>query len=342
VAGQRFIALDGLRGFAAVAVVSYHLRTWTPAAFSAGYLAVDLFFVLSGFVIAAAYEPRLRSGEMGVTTFLRVRLIRLWPLYLLGVGLAMLTPLVSLVTKGGVLPVYAPSWAALPFEALMAPSPGHGSLYRLDPVAWSLAFELLINVTFVLTWRRWTLRNLIIVVGFLGILSLSANPGSRGWTWDQIPYGLLRVGFAFPTGVLVYRLHTIGLRPPKLPLSALVAALGAMMLTRSSGEACVLLGFPALIWLGASAEPSRLTRPLCVILGSASYGLYTIHEPLFEALAAWAARLGPSNHTLIAAAFMVAVVVTAIYVDRRYDVPARQFLSRRRRRSALRPASADA
>jgi peptidoglycan/LPS O-acetylase OafA/YrhL len=81
---HQFATLDGLRGVAAIAVTSLHFR------FELGkfllphsYLAVDFFFVLSGFVLAYAYEDRLSEG-MKPIQFLRLRVIRLYPLYLIG------------------------------------------------------------------------------------------------------------------------------------------------------------------------------------------------------------------------------------------------------------------
>ena len=80
----RFTGLDGLRGLAALAVFGAHvpdplLRDALPGC----DLAVDLFFALSGFVLAHAYFERLRKG-MGVGTFFKRRVIRLYPLYALG------------------------------------------------------------------------------------------------------------------------------------------------------------------------------------------------------------------------------------------------------------------
>src|ERR1700761_6004380 len=78
-------ALDGLRGVAAIAVMLHHFRPLTaPWLFAHGYLAVDLFFLLSGFVIAHAYDARFRKG-LGVPAFLVIRLIRLWPMIAFGV-----------------------------------------------------------------------------------------------------------------------------------------------------------------------------------------------------------------------------------------------------------------
>src|SRR5580692_3274314 len=86
-ARQRLVALDGARGLSALAVAFFHFdRNVWPAH---GYLAVDLFFLLSGYVIAGAYETRLQRGS-GLGWFFGVRMARLYPIYLFGtlIGLA--------------------------------------------------------------------------------------------------------------------------------------------------------------------------------------------------------------------------------------------------------------
>ena len=83
---NRFVTLDALRGIAAIGVMLYHSMPDSPLVIPGGYLAVDLFFVLSGFVIALTYEDKLRDG-MTPREFLALRAIRLWPMLLVGAGL---------------------------------------------------------------------------------------------------------------------------------------------------------------------------------------------------------------------------------------------------------------
>src|SRR3982750_333356 len=84
---QHFQVLDGLRGIAALSVVMFHFMEWVYTDYTRnfiahGFLAVDFFFCLSGFVIGYAYDNRI--GKMGVKEFFKSRLIRLHPLVVLG------------------------------------------------------------------------------------------------------------------------------------------------------------------------------------------------------------------------------------------------------------------
>src|SRR5215210_2241655 len=80
-------SLNGLRGLAALIVVLFHAAALIGTQLApGGYLAVDLFFILSGFVIAHAYDHRFAEG-LGPLAFIRYRIIRFYPLYLLGLAI---------------------------------------------------------------------------------------------------------------------------------------------------------------------------------------------------------------------------------------------------------------
>lgn len=118
--GKQFETLNGLRGVAAMVVVAFH---WFGG-LTNGYLAVDFFYVLSGFVIAYAYGNRLRNG-LSLRGFLAIRLIRLYPLYLFGTVLSTLVLAASFAVKGEIIPAEMASFHSLPFALLMAPTPPH-------------------------------------------------------------------------------------------------------------------------------------------------------------------------------------------------------------------------
>lgn len=139
--GGRFHTLDAMRGVAALAVVLVHVAAYSGVNLApGGNLAVDFFFALSGFVIARAYSARLRSG-LSWLRFAEIRLVRLYPLVLLGCGFG----LVKMLFQIGMGHETAPSWGQfawiLILNPLLLPAPGV-YLFPLNNPAWSLFFEL--------------------------------------------------------------------------------------------------------------------------------------------------------------------------------------------------------
>jgi len=310
--------LNGMRGIAAFAVVALHYSQpgWNLA--PGGYLAVDLFFLLSGVVIAAAYDPRIAAG-MTATEFMRVRLIRLYPMYLLG--------LIGCVALGSL--AYAMTAPILGLQLLMLPAPPHHgdlSLYPAMQVAWSLLFELLVNLLFV-TLHRWlTTPVLLITVAVAGIgLAFAATAHGTidgGYLWSSVHLGLLRVLFAFPLGVLVWR-HRARLRlrlSPWLVLPLIPLACALEPEQRAIYELLIaILGWPLLV-IGASN--ARAAWPWLDWLGRLSYPVYCLHI-MFRS-----GTLAP--HSVAGAwATAGAVLVMAWAAERFYDTSVRAWIARR-------------
>lgn len=139
-----FLTLDALRGVAALAVLVLHMPPLTGLVFHA-YLAVDLFFIMSGFVIAHAYERRLLAG-WSPGDFIRTRVVRLWPLYLLGtaVGAAVFAGVAGDAVGFAVLGVLVAA------AVVMMPLPlgAEVQIFDLNRPAWSLFFEMVANVLY--------------------------------------------------------------------------------------------------------------------------------------------------------------------------------------------------
>src|SRR4051812_33605191 len=141
---QHFEILDGLRGVAAISVVVFHFMEiavpdYEKSLIAHAYLAVDFFFCLSGFVIAYAYDAKLK--DIGIGAFFKLRLIRLHPLVIIGsiIGLAafIFDPFTDLWVK------YADKiWWLFGSSCLMIPYPvvpeRYLNLFHLNPPAWSL------------------------------------------------------------------------------------------------------------------------------------------------------------------------------------------------------------
>jgi peptidoglycan/LPS O-acetylase OafA/YrhL len=341
--GKRvFETMNGLRGVAAVTVVAYH---WLPRhtfGLENGFLAVDFFFVLSGFVIAHSYEQRLRDG-LSLKDFFLIRLIRFYPLYLLGLAFPLFTLALSFAINGRVLDTRAAEFYAAPWTIFMLPAPPVALdgkiayLYILNGPAWSLFFELVVNILYAMTLRFWTDRRLIyLLIGTGSILALNigvygAQYADGGWAWGNIHVGFLRVFYSFPAGVLIYRLYKSGVACPPVPSTLTVAVLLLLFLLPSSWGVPfdILIGFPLLVALAARTEPQGLLQPIFASLGTASYAIYALHQPMHEFLGAVAGRFG-INFGIPADIILIFITVpVCVLIDRIYDSPVRKYLTRR-------------
>ena len=281
-AGRRLLPLDGARGLSALMVAMFHFdRNAWPAH---GYLAVDLFFLLSGYVIAGAYEKRLRRGE-GLSAFFVIRMARLYPLYLFG----------TLIGLGGYLTAHPPAGVAQAFlKALIflpGQIPGDSVAYPLNGVMWTLVAEVQVNLLYAWFGYRLSTRALAASVIAAGAV-LAAVVIAHGGANLGCP---ARVLFAFPLGVVVWRLHSGG-RLPKLAVSALIPLLAAIVVyaapflhaPRANGAldaVAILLALPLiLVGLVLAKAPKAPLAWACGYTGALSYALYAIHLPVSDVL----------------------------------------------------------
>jgi peptidoglycan/LPS O-acetylase OafA/YrhL len=334
-----FLTLDGLRGVAAVFVAMRHTAFFHSLGIHGGYMAVDLFFVLSGFVIAHAYERRLAAG-MGAGRFLVLRYLRLWPVYLIGACLGLAAALChALPGRDNLSPDEVARVA--PFALAMLPGPHiRPMLYPVDSVAWSLALELIINLAYALTWR-WlgdvrVLAGLTLVAA--GALAWTVSWYGKldvGFTWSNAPGGLARVAFSFTAGLLLHRAWRrwpLNLRLTAwAPLALLPALFWRPTDTVVYPLACVIAVFPALVMLSAWTQPGRRSARLFAWLGAASYPLYAIHRPAGELIVLGLSRVIPASvhwGVWLGAPYMVAALAVCVFVERYYDRPVRGALTR--------------
>ena len=301
---QHFLALDGLRGVAAVVVLVMHRGRWfyPPGGFLGhGYLAVDFFFLLSGFVIAFAYDDRIAAGR-SPWRFMGLRLIRLYPLIFLGMLLGAIWPIVrtAMEVRGAIGPgeiSYDLVRGLLLIPDNYAPYPGD-SIFPLDGPCWSLFFELVANLAFALIGPRLRMKPLAaIVAASAAIMAWLAFHGGVdvGGRPAFLLGGFPRTSLGFFGGVLLFRLIAAGRRRgwtmPSIPapfLSTGVILVG-LLATPSHYHwnpyfdlACLLVLFPALVTAAAAAVPAHgAGARICRLAGDISYPLYVLHYPLY-------------------------------------------------------------
>lgn len=337
-----FPLIDGLRGIAALAVFSIHWqnisRPWLLA--SSGYLAVDLFFLLSGIVIAHAYDARISSGELNTVRFMLIRLIRFWPLYALGTLLAGALACMAIATGRIVYyPSYAAALASTGLTLLFIPQHWSGELFQLNLPYWSLLCELIANLVFVLAWRRLSV-SVLAAIGGIGVVVCGLVYGQLaggGW-WHDAHVGLTRVIFSFFLGVIIYRAVPRGTTSSQPIAIACGVALIALFWIQPGAWrplydlVCVLLVFPAIgvlvMRIGVSGPVARVFR----MLGAASYGVYVLHLPMLIVVSAIVTRTGRSAESIGPLLFLVAcpaLVATVLILDRWFDRPVRKYLTSR-------------
>jgi peptidoglycan/LPS O-acetylase OafA/YrhL len=342
-----FSGLDALRGIVALCVCLHHTQDYWGIQVARPAIAVDLFFMLGGFVVAHSYERRLLDGRISFTDFVRVRLIRLYPLYLFSVLLIALPLLAGLFwhrdRPDHVIHEYV--WATV-LNGLMLPariSDAPWLFYPLNIVYWSMLWVLVTNLLYACLIHRLTTRVLMAVTLMSGFVltALVFHKGSIGlgmvWGTTSVLGGLARAVFGMSVGVLLFRHYRsvpqwlVGdggyLLPVALVLLCVwIPASGSMdwMLQLLA----VLVVFPWCVLRAArGSQPSASS--LLPMIGFVSYPIYILHMPLVHLLDSMTAhRLGQFGLASCAATLAV-IVGVAMLVDRRLDRPFRNWLTSR-------------
>lgn len=338
---SRLVALDGLRGIAAISVLLIHIgymagnRELVPIAF----LAVDLFFMLSGFVIGYAYEPKLLGG-MRWRSFMKLRAVRFFPTLAAGVLLAAALE----VWLGRASPELG---LRVLLSLLLVPDVTSPVLFPLNGVLWTLFFEIVMNAAHALFVRRLSNLRLALLALICGCSWAWAAGASGdwggGWNWASFAGGFARAGWSYGIGLLLYRLIAAGrLRLPSLPallpFGAAIVLLLAPKFQLGMPRIVVplFLLLPLIVLLTAHARMTPAARQLASWFGGLSYPLYAMHPPL---LLAAAPLIG--SHPQAASLWSVAgilIVLIAASVAHLYETPVRKWLKRRFTGSPDRPA----
>lgn len=351
---RAFQTLDGLRGVGAFLVVMRHVPAFFgPVQVPESFLAVDLFYLVSGFVVAHAYGDRLRAGGFSMG-FLKTRLIRLYPLYLFGLALGVIAATLSVVGDPSGWWTSTKLFEAVVTGLVMIPFfPGLGANgSSLDGPTWTLLPELIANALYAATIRFmtvWVLAVIMIVCG-AGLIVAEIRYGTLdvGFSATDQWAALARVGFSFFAGVLAFRLVGDRKRTSAWAAWACVAVLTVALAYRPPDDqiayyelGVVLVGFPALLMVAARFEPGPLIGRFFSFVGLVSYGVYILHKPLGNlALAALGGVRVPAGAggLIVGAVFLSLLVALSWALDVFYDAPLRRWL-RARLLASPRPAA---
>jgi len=358
---KHYEILDGLRGVAAVLVVMFHLlETFTHGdnakqIINHGYMAVDFFFVLSGFVIGYAYDDRWSKMSLG--NFFKRRLIRLHPMIIMG----MIVGAVTFYFQGGAFPMIneVPVWKMLlvmliGFTLLPVPPSldirGWTEMHPLNGPAWSLFFEYIANILYALFIRKFSNKLLAVLVFIAGAalihLAVTSQSGDiiGGWSIEptQLRIGFTRLLYPFFAGLLLSRISKPGhIKHAFLWTSLLLIVV--LSIPKIGGSEHVWLNglydalviifvFPLIVFVGASGEVNgRYSSKINKFLGDISYPLYITHYPFIYMFMSWVEKNHISSTESLPVALLVLVVtITLAYVSvKLYDIPVRRWLSKR-------------
>lgn len=362
-----YALLDGLRGVAALLVVWYHVFEGFQFAgnkpvidfINHGYLAVDFFFILSGFVVGYAYDNRW-GKTLTLGGFFRRRLIRLQPMVCMGAVIGTASFLLSGMERwDGTHATLWLTFLAFVCGCLMLPAlpgmprevRGNGEMFPLNGPCWSLFFEYIGNIVYALLIRRLSTR-LLAVLSFALCCALTwfavtdqSGYGSIGvgWTVDRtnILGGSLRMLCPFTMGILMSRIFKPmkNVRGAFWTSAALLLAIfhvpyiyseGALSLNGVFEAACIIGVFPLVVWYAASGKTTDIASTrICRFLGDISYPLYIVHYPIMYAFYMWLIKT--RQYTLhetwpAALAAVASSIVLAWLCLKLYDMPVRKWL----------------
>jgi len=353
--------LDGLRGVAAIIVVAYHLfeanaQNVMYQYINHGYLAVDFFFLLSGFVISYAYDDRWSSMTTG--NFFAKRIERLQPMVILGMLIGALLfylgdsaffPEIHNIPLWQVLAVMLIGFTLIPLPPQADIRQWDGEMYPLNGAAWSLFYEYIANIAYALFLRRASTRILFILAivtgSYLSYHAITHGDLIGGWslTSKEIHNGLVRLSFPFIAGMLMARTITIKKFSNRFLLSSLLLS-AILIFPRIGGEdfkwinglyeaLAVTVLFPLVIYLGASAKVGKYGS-FCKTLGDLSYPLYITHIPLVYIYRGWISnnKLNP-DFNYLTICYGIVTFFTALLMGylafRYYDEPVRKWIRKK-------------
>jgi len=353
--------LDGLRGVAALLVVAFHvLETYSGDRFhqiiNHGYLAVDFFFLLSGFVVAYAYDDRW--GKMTQWDFYKRRLIRLQPMVIMGtiIGAALFYfqaspafPSISTTPVWQMLLVMLVGFTMLPLPLSMDIR-GWQEMNPLDGPAWSLFFEYIANILYALFIRKFSKKLLavfVILSALLLIQYLLMGPQGDvigGWSLNtlHLHIGFARLLYPFFAGVLLCRMgKLIHIKSAFAVCSLMIAII--MFIPRIGGSEhlwmnglyesfSIIVVFPLIVAIGAGGSiTGKLSMKVCKFFGNISYPLYITHYPLIYLYTGWVAKNKvPMSYGIWFGVLLFIVSIIIAYASLKlYDEPVREWLKKR-------------
>lgn len=343
---SHYEVLDGLRGTAAISILVFHFMEliwldYSENPLGHGFLAVDFFFCLSGFVTGYAYDDRIR--QMGILSFFKTRLIRLHPLVVLGSVLGLFAFLFDPFSINPYALGVQPIIIAFICSIFLIPMPGlperAGALFPYNSPSWSLFMEYLANIAYALFLNRLHKIVMLLLAGLAAVwlLFTAYQAGTLIGGWDEKTWldGIARVSFSFLAGLTVFRYGLMWrTRFGYLLLSVLLILTFAFPYFRFNWLAeslVVILVYPVIIMIGAGAIVRGRVRKICLFFGRLSYPLYMSHIVAIWCFGNYYAAYKPSGWLLFAIVSIGSLLLMGLgyLVMRFFDEPVRIWLKKK-------------
>ena len=369
---QRYEILDGLRGVAALMVIIFHFFELysfgnpSKQIINHGYLAVDFFYVLSGFVLGYAYDDRW--DKMSYWDFYKRRLIRLHPMViagsLLGVCYFFLGECINSPNIESVNPLYF--FLTIIMSILMIPCPaqmdirGWGETNSFNGPNWTLTYEYIVNILYSLIFRRLhtiiigilTLASALLLVNLtcnFDIFNVMNERESNKYTviggWSltscELCVGFTRLFYPYFAGYLVYRLK-LKIRIPYSFIICSIILITFLSMPRLEKEGypifngiyeaiVIILIFPLVIIIGAGdTTKNEILTKICKFIGELSYPIYITHYPIIYMNSAWTSfhmKDSLFNKIMLSIGSFFIMVFNAYSLIELYDKPVRKWLA---------------
>lgn len=360
-----FELLDGLRGVAALFVIIYHFFEGFATSpinqiFNHGYLAVDFFFVLSGFVLGYAYDSRLNSS-MTTWQFIKKRIIRLHPMLILSVLFGAIAYLLQGSTMwNGTHVAFKYVILSLILGLFLIPAipntkmeiRGNGEMFPLNGPSWTLFFEYIGSLLYALILHKLNKKALSTVViisaiclSTIGFMNFTGfNYLGIGWSMGDLGFigGFCRLSFSFSAGILLSRcFKKREIRGSFWICSLLIAvALSCPYIGNGTPSSlntiyelfCILFLFPAIVYIGACGKTQKgIYKTICNFIGNISYPIYIIHYPIMYLFYSWVWQHNYSFSEVwqVCVILLFVIIAMAWAALKFYDTPVRKFLSRK-------------
>jgi peptidoglycan/LPS O-acetylase OafA/YrhL len=359
---QHFLILDALRGVASIVVVLFHvLEVYSGGShidqlINHGYLAVDFFFMLSGYVMAHAYDDRWST--MTIKDFFKRRLIRLHPMIIMGMtvgaicfyfGESAYFPKIANTSFGQLMLIMFIGYTLIPVPTSMDIR-GWNEMHPLNGPAWSLFLEYIANILHALVLRRLPKIILAILVALAAInlvhMAVTSSHGDiiGGWSVEpeQLRIGFTRLLFPYMAGMLLRRAIKVAEGKPTFLFTALLLII-VLSIPRIGGHEnvwmnglydslSVIVVFPIIVYLGAIGKVSgKITERICTFLGDISYPLYILHFPFTYVFYAWVTenKIAMAQGVLVGTGLLIVNIVLSYGILKYYDEPIRNWLAKK-------------